>query len=434
MSFPVSSTGRALRRQESEIKICVVGLGYVGLPLACLLSTKFSAIGFDINEEKINQLKKGIDETGEVENLKQYHLEYINNPKDITKANFIIVAVPTPITEDNEPDLSLVEKASEIVGQNLPKGSIIVYESTVYPGVTEEICLPILEKESGLKGGVDFKIGYSPERVNPGDKEHTIDKITKVVSGQDKESLEVIAEVYGAITKVHQAPNIKTAEAAKVIENIQRDLNIALMNELSLIFKKLNLNTREVIAAAGTKWNFNKYYPGLVGGHCISVDPYYLTFKAKQLKYDPKVILAGRKINNEMSEYVAQTAINFLEKVKDPRILIMGLTFKENVPDIRNSKIKDVINYLKLTINYLYGYDPLLKNEVIKQNFAIEPINSLDNEKFDLIIVFSPHDEFRKISLADLNNHLTATKILMDLKEFYNKDEARKMGIKYWSL
>lgn len=414
--------------------ICVVGLGYVGLPLACLFSTKFPVIGFDINEEKINQLKKGIDETGEVEDLQQYHLEYTNNPKDIAKANFIIVAVPTPITEDNEPDLSLVESASKIVGQNLLKGSIIVYESTVYPGVTEEICLPILEKESGLKGGIDFKIGYSPERVNPGDKEHTIDKITKVVSGQDKEALRVIAEVYGAITKVHQAPNIKTAEAAKVIENIQRDLNIALMNELSLIFKKMDLNTREVIEAAGTKWNFHKYYPGLVGGHCISVDPYYLTHKAKQLGYDPEVILGGRKINNFMPQHVAETALDFLKNIKNPRILIMGLTFKENVPDIRNSKIKEVIGYFKRTIINLYGYDPLLKNGVIKEDFGIVPINNLDNEKFDLIIVFSPHKEFRKITLTDLNNHLTETKILMDLKEFYNAKEVRGLGMEYWSL
>jgi len=420
----------------NEKIICVVGLGYVGLPLACLFSTKFSVIGFDIDEEKINQLKKGIDETGEVEDLKQYHLEYTNNPKEILKANFIIVAVPTPITEDNEPDLSLVEKASEIVGQNLTKDSIVVYESTVYPGVTEEVCLPILEKESGFAGGIDFKIGYSPERVNPGDKEHTIDKIKKIVSGQDEETLEQVYQVYSSVISagVYKVSNIKTAEAAKVIENIQRDLNIALMNELSLIFQKLGLNTREVIAAAGTKWNFHKYYPGLVGGHCISVDPYYLTHKAKQLGYNPEVILCGRKINNYMPQHVAKVALDFLKDKNQPKILIMGLTFKENVPDIRNSKIKEVINYLKLTINYLYGYDPLLENEVIKEHFNVEPINSFNDEKFDLIIIFSPHEEFRKITLEKLNNHLTETKVLMDLKEFYNKDNARKLGIKYWSL
>lgn len=419
---------------KSEIKICVVGLGYVGLPLACLLSRKFPVTGFDVNAEKITQLKDGVDETKEVESLSQYNLNYTSDPAEITKANFIIVAVPTPILDNCEPDLSLVESATKIVGKNLSSGSIIVYESTVYPGCTEEICLPILEKESGLKNGQDFKIGYSPERVNPGDKEHTIDKIFKIVSGQDEESLKTISEVYGSITNIYQASSIKTAEAAKVIENIQRDLNIALMNELSLIFKKLNINTREVIEAAGTKWNFNKYYPGLVGGHCISVDPYYLTYKARQVGYHPEVILAGRKTNNSMTEFVAKTAIDYVKNVSDPRILIMGLTFKENVPDIRNSKIKEVIKHLRLKIKVLYGYDPLLKNEVIKNQFGVEPLNNFDSEKFDLIIVFSPHNEFKKITLADFNNHLTDNKVLMDLKEFYDKKEAKDLGIKYWSL
>ena len=426
----------------SETKICVVGLGYVGLPLACLLSKKYQVFGFDISEKKINDLKNGFDETGEIgKDLKNYQIEYSNSPAIISQANFIIIAVPTPVDENKDPDLTLVENASKLAGRNLSRGSIVVYESTVFPGCSEEICLPILEKESGLKLGIDFKLGYSPERVNPGDKEHAIDKIFKIVSGSDTEALAEIAEVYGSITQVHKAPNIKVAEAAKVIENIQRDLNIALMNELALIFDRLGLNTKDVIEAAGTKWNFHKYQPGLVGGHCIGVDPYYLTYKAQQLGYEPKVILAGRGVNEYMAEFVAGKLAG------NKRVLIMGLTFKENVPDIRNSKAKDLISKLKPRVIEIFGYDPLLnelKNEgrAIFNNllFGLPEKNIISSwppsEKFQAIIVFSPHDIFKeeKYSLANLIKICGGNPVLFDIKGFYDKTEAEKLGFKYLTL
>lgn len=419
--------------QEPQ-KITVVGLGYVGLPLSCLLSTKFEVFGFDINQEKIAKLKQGIDETKEVEDLQKYKVEFSADPSVINQATFIIVSVPTPVDQNNEPDLNMLKKASETVGQNLAKDSIVVFESTVYPGCTEEVCLPILEKESGLKAGVDFKIGYSPERVNPGDKERTIEKLTKNVSGQDQESLEIIAKVYGAvIPEIYKAANIKTAEAGKVIENIQRDLNIALINELSLIFKKIGINTKEVLEAAGTKWNFHKYSPGLVGGHCIPIDPYYLTYKAKLLGYDPKVILAGREINNYMAVHVAENALELLKDISSPKVLIMGLTFKENVPDTRNSKVKDIIKILKDKVE-IKALEPMLTSEIIRDEFGVEPTDWPVKEKFDLVLVFTPHDKFRDIKLENLLDIMNEPKILMDLKEFYNKEEASKLNINYWSL
>jgi len=412
-----------------ETKICVVGLGYVGLPLACLLSKNYSITGFDVNEKKIKDLENAIDETGEIEDLDKCNITYSSDPTVIKDANFIIVAVPTPIDEDKKPNLSLVKAATELVGQNLTQGSIVVYESTVYPGCTEEVCLPILAKESGLKLGSDFKIGYSPERVNPGDKEHTIDKVVKVVAGSDQEALAKIAEVYGSITQVHKASSIKVAEAAKVIENVQRDLNIALMNELTLIFDKLGISTKEVIEAAGTKWNFHKYYPGLVGGHCIGVDPYYLTYKAQNLGYDPKVILAGRGVNEYMSEFVAG-------KLQDKKkVLIMGLTFKENVPDIRNSKAKDLVSKLKEQGNEIFGYDPILKDGLDDFDVSVV-VDWPSNEKFDGIIIFSPHDEFKedKYSLENLKKICGDDPILFDVKGFYNKIEAEQVGFKYLTL
>ncbi|MFA5022555.1 MAG: nucleotide sugar dehydrogenase [Patescibacteria group bacterium] len=415
-----------------ETKICVVGLGYVGLPLACLLSKHYKVYGFDISRKKIADLKNGFDETGEVENVKQYNIEYFDDEQIIKQANFIIVAVPTPVLEDKKPDLSLVQSASTVVGKNLSAGSIVVYESTVFPGCTEEICLPILAKESGLKPGVDFKIGYSPERVNPGDKVHTIDKIFKVVSGSDKESLDKIAEVYGSITQIHKASNIKVAEAAKVIENIQRDLNIALMNELALIFDRLGISTKEVIEAAGTKWNFHKYLPGLVGGHCIGVDPYYLTYKAQQLGYDPKVILAGREVNEFMSEFVA-SKLNGCKKV-----LVMGLTFKENVPDVRNSKAKELIQKLKNQGSLVFGHDPILKNfDGIDQRFGISLLDELTGqEQFDGIVIFSPHQIFLqdKYSLKNLKAVCGPNPILFDIKSIFTKNEAEALGFKYLTL
>jgi len=415
-----------------ETKICVVGLGYVGLPLACLFSKEYQVLGFDISEKKINNLKKGIDETGEVDNLSQYNIRYSANPEIIKEANFIIVAVPTPITESQRPDLSLVESASEIVGRNLTCGSVVVYESTVYPGCTEEICIPILEKESGLKLGLDFKIGYSPERVNPGDKEHTIDKIYKIVSGNDLEALKRIAEVYGSITTVHKASSVKVAEAAKVIENVQRDLNIALMNELALIFDKMNISTKEVIEAAGTKWNFHKYQPGLVGGHCIGVDPYYLTYKAQQLGYEPKVILAGREINEYMAEFVASKLTG------KNKILVMGLTFKENVPDFRNTKAKELIDNLIKQGSEVSGIDPKLPLGAQPKDFSqVKLVQSLAGiSNLNAIVVFSPHEEFKSAtySLANLRKICGSNPILFDIKGFYNKAEAQNLGFKYLTL
>lgn len=423
-------------------KICVVGLGYVGLPLAIAFSKHFSVLGFDINPKRIDELKIGIDKTNEIQKdeLVSENLEFTANPMRITEANFVIVAVPTPIDDENKPDLTMIRNASKIVGQNLPKKSIIVYESTVYPGVTEEICKPILEEESGLKCGVDFKIGYSPERINPGDKEHTLDKVVKVVSGMDEETLNIVAETYSKCVSagVFRAKNIKTAEAAKVIENIQRDLNIALMNELFFIFEKLGLEMKDVLEAAETKWNFHKYRPGLVGGHCIGVDPYYLAHRALELGYVPKVILAGREINEAMSKYVANYITKKLKEIgKDPgksKILIWGLSFKENVLDIRNSKIKDVINHLREYHPEIVGYDPLIEED-FEKNFSIKKVDFESISQIDCLLIFSPHQTYRKITLQDLRLKMTLNNpILFDVKGFYDQEEAVKLGFIYKRL
>lgn len=422
-----------------DYKICIIGLGYVGLPLAAAFDKEFYVVGFDVNEKKIQGLKNGIDITGELskEEVLSSNINFTTDPSKIKECNFIVIAVPTPITEDHIPDLSYLKSASELVGKNLNKDSIVVFESTVFPGATEEVCLPIIEKESGLKPGIDFKIGYSPERINPGDKEHTVTKILKIISGMDKETTDKIAEVYGKIIRagIYKAPDIKTAEAAKVIENIQRDLNIALVNELSLIFDKMNIDTREVIEAAGTKWNFHKYYPGLVGGHCIGVDPYYLTYKAKHLDYNPRVILAGRGINEFMSKHLNNLVLKALMKQKKhivgAKILVMGLTFKENAPDIRNSKIKDVIKYLKSYSIEVKGYDPLISEQDI-DSFGIQPYQKGDI--YDAIIVFSPHNIFKEWTLDKLKEITTENPILIDVKAFYNKEEAKEKGFYYKRL
>lgn len=340
------------KRQSRSI--AVVGLGYVGLPIAVAFGKIGPVIGFDVNKKKIDELSKGLDRTGEVseKDLASTQVHYTSEPADLKKADFIIVAVPTPINEALQPDLTALQKASELIGRNLLPGSIVVYESTVYPGATEEVCLPILERTSGMKAGVDFKLGYSPERINPGDKEHTLEKIIKVVSAQDHESLDVVADTYALVVKagIHRASSIKVAEAAKVIENTQRDLNIALMNELSLIFHRLGIDTKSVLEAAGTKWNFLKFSPGLVGGHCIGVDPYYLTSKAESVGYHPEVILAGRRINHGMGKFVAEHTMKLLSQSSRPanelRVGVLGLTFKENVPDLRNSRVPDIIREL----------------------------------------------------------------------------------------
>ncbi|MFA6304936.1 MAG: nucleotide sugar dehydrogenase [Patescibacteria group bacterium] len=424
----------------NNTKICVVGLGYVGLPLACLLSKKYEVFGYDSNVEKIEELKRGYDRTDEVgDKLKEYNIKYSATPEVIKEANFIIVAVPTPIDNSKNPDLGPVEKASIIVGQNLTKGAIVVYESTVYPGCTEEFCMPLIEKESGLKYNQDFFLGYSPERVNPGDKEHTIDKIVKIVSGSTPEALKIVSEVYGSIINtIYPVSDLKTAEASKVIENIQRDLNIALMNELSLIFERMDIDTREVIEAAGTKWNFVKYFPGLVGGHCISVDPYYLTHKALELGYHPQVILAGRGVNDYMPHHVAEVVIKSLNAagkvLKDAKILILGLTFKENVPDLRNSKVKELMAELKGFNIELFGHEPLVKDSFIEHYFGMTNSKLADVPKVDAVIVFSPHHEFKELTLEKLKGMMNDAPILFDLKRFYDKQEAKNLGIVYKCL
>ncbi|MDX9702797.1 MAG: nucleotide sugar dehydrogenase [Candidatus Auribacterota bacterium] len=429
---------------ESAVRrICVVGLGYVGLPLAVAFGKSQHVVGFDINEARVAALRKGIDLTNETSNddLASCDVEYVSDPKRIRDCNFIIVAVPTPVNEAKIPDLTAVKSASVLVGKNLSKNSVVVYESTVYPGVTEDICKPILEQESGLRCGVDFKIGYSPERVNPGDKEHTIDKIVKIVSGMDDETLDIVAQVYGSVIKagVYKAPNIKTAEAAKVIENIQRDLNIALINELAIIFHKVGIDTREVINAACTKWNFHRYFPGLVGGHCIGVDPFYMTYLAVHLGIHPKVILAGRDTNDAMSKYVSEMALIELNKIgrvfKDTTVLIMGLTFKENVPDKRNSKAFDVVKYLRDFDVNVIGYDPLLEEGIVAgDNQKVLNVDFNEIEPFDCALLINGHNQFKEITLDVLKSKMRSNPILIDLKSFYSRNEALEKGFVYRNL
>jgi UDPglucose 6-dehydrogenase/UDP-N-acetyl-D-galactosamine dehydrogenase len=356
--------------------VCIVGLGYVGLPLAEAFSSHLNTIAFDIDEEKVKRLS---------ESNNKDNIEFTSDPAQIKEADFVLICVPTPVTKSKEPDLSYVKLAVEIIGRNLKKGAIVVLESTVYPGVTEEIVKPILEEESGLKCGADFKIGYSPERINPGDEAHALAKITKIVAGMNEETTEILAELYGLITNVYKAKDIKTAEAAKVIENIQRDLNIALVNELSLIFGKMGLSTKDVLEAAGTKWNFHRYSPGLVGGHCIPVDPYYLVHKAEELGYHPQVILAGRAINDSMPAHVAGMMIRGLNEagkvIKGSKVLIMGLAYKENVADTRESPAAGLVEGLREFGIEVYGWDPLLKREEI-EGFGVKALGEL-NEKMD---------------------------------------------------
>jgi len=405
--------------------VCVVGLGYVGFPLVEVFSKYFRVIGFDIDKKKVEELKK-----------KYSNLELTSESNNIKLADYVIIAVPTPITKSKEPDLFFVKSASKIVGKNLRKGAIVVLESTVYPGVTEEVVGPILEKESGLKLGRDFKIGYSPERVNPGDKKHTIDKITKIVSGMDEKAADELVNLYSRITTVFKARDIRTAEAAKVIENIQRDLNIALMNELSIIFNKIGLDTKDVLEAAYTKWNFNRYEPGLVGGHCIPVDPYYLVYKAKEIGYHPQVILSGRSVNDYMCKHVVDIAIRTLNEtgkvIKGSKILIMGLTFKENVADIRETPVNGIIKLLKEFKCEIFGYDPLLNEEQMK-NFDLKAVNNLHETKVDCIILTVVHDEFKKIRFDEFKKIMYDKPIIIDVRGRFRKD-AEKNGIIYRTL
>ena len=415
---------------SKEIKdktVCVVGLGYVGQPLAEAFSSHLRTIGFDIVSEKVNRIN-GSNEG---------KLLCTSDPAAIKKADFVLICVPTPITKHKEPDLAPVKSAAEVVGKNLKSGAIVVLESTVYPGVTEEIVVPILEKQSGMKCGTDFKVGYSPERVNPGDDAHSIDKITKIVSGMDEESTHKLAELYGLITHVFVARDIKTAEAAKVIENIQRDINIALMNELSLIFHKMGLNTQDVLAAAETKWNFHKYTPGLVGGHCIPVDPYYLVYKARELGYHPQVILAGRAVNDYMPKHVAEMAIKGLNDagkvIKGSKVLIMGLTYKENVPDTRESPAREMVKALQEYKVDVYGYDPLLSKKEI-EGFGVKAVEGVSEVNADCLILAVPHKQFKTMASEELLDMMKKNPILIDVKRLHQNQCSELDEFHYKSL
>jgi UDP-N-acetyl-D-galactosamine dehydrogenase len=431
--------------RKKKAKIAVVGLGYVGLPLAAAFGKKVDVIGFEIHADKVRQLEEGFDATGELsaEDLTNTQIKYTTNPADLREADFIIVTVPTPIDKNNNPDLSPMEKASQAIGQNLKKGAIIVYESTVYPGVTEDICVPILEHESGLKCGIDFKVGYSPERINPGDKVHTVEKIMKVVSGMDLETLDTVAQVYELVITagVHRASSIKVAEAAKVIENTQRDLNIALINELALIFNKLDIPTMDVLAAAGTKWNFLKFTPGLVGGHCIGVDPYYLTHKAEQIGYLPQVILAGRRINDGMGKYVAENTIKQMIKtgkvIKGSRVLVLGLTFKENVPDIRNTKVVDIVHELEDYGIEVMIHDPHANAEETLHEYGLKLTELPAVGQVDAVIYTVSHQAFANIGISQFkqlcsNGH--GQGVVIDVKNILKRADVEAAGMVYWSL
>lgn len=433
--------------KTKQAKVAVVGLGYVGLPLAVEFGKIVKTIGFDVDRWRVAQLKKQIDRNGESskeEIRSAKFLQVTSDPKRLKEARFIAVAVPTPVTASKLPDLYFVKSASEIIGANLSKGSIVVFEPTVYPGVTEEICVPILEKVSKLKYMKDFKVGYSPERINPGDKQHTLANIVKVVSGCDRVSLDEIAKIYGLIVQagIFRARSIKTAEAAKVIENTQRDLNIALMNELALIFHKAGIDTKSVIEAAGTKWNFVKAYPGLVGGHCIGVDPYYLTYKAEELGYHPQVILSGRRINDNMGKYVAEETVKRLiqtgKVVKGSRVVVLGVTFKENVSDIRNSRVIDLINQLKDYGMDVSVCDPLADKKSMKHEYGIDLVDYHVNLKADALVVAVSHEFFRKtLNLRTLKKHLIFTRgkaVLIDVKGMFDLDIFDGSGILYWRL
>ncbi|MBU2623761.1 MAG: nucleotide sugar dehydrogenase [Proteobacteria bacterium] len=427
-----------------EDKIAVIGLGYVGLPLAVHLSRHFSVTGYDCKPERINELKKYCDKTLEVtpEELAGTTINYTADPMELSLCRLIIVAVPTPIDEYKIPDLSPVKNAAATVGKHIIKGSIVVFESTVYPGVTEEICAPLIEAGSGFKYGVDFKMGYSPERINPGDKIHTIDNIIKVVSGSDRETGELLSLVYGRIVKagIHIASSIKVAEAAKVIENTQRDLNIALVNELSMIFNKMGIDTLEVLEAAGTKWNFLPFRPGLVGGHCIGVDPYYLTFKAEALGYHPEMILAGRRINDGMGKYIAEKAVKLLiragKQVRGARIAILGLTFKEDVPDLRNTKVVDIVNELKDFGVDVLIHDPLADAAEAKKYYGLDLEKNIDKlSGADTVIIAVIHRAYRELGLSGIAGLCSDDiRIVMDIKGAFRPEEARGINITYWRL
>lgn len=452
------------RISNRQDKISVIGLGYVGMPIAVAFAEKVNVIGFDVNKSKIKLYEEGIDPTKEVgsEVIKNTKVEFTSNELRLREARFHIVAVPTPVKEDHTPDLTPIESASKMLGKNLMKGSIVVFESTVYPGVTEDICIPLLERESGLKCGIDFKVGYSPERINPGDKVHRLETIIKVVAGQDEDALNNIAKVYELVVDagVYKAASIKVAEAAKVIENSQRDINIAFMNELSIIFNKMGIDTKDVLEAAATKWNFLNFTPGLVGGHCIGVDPYYLTYKAEQIGYHSQIILSGRKINDDMGKYVVENTVKKMIKankqINGAKVAVFGVTFKENCPDVRNTKVMDVIRELEDYGINVSVVDPIADKDDLWNEYKIKLCESNDIVEVDAIIFAVPHDIFKTIKLRDLKNmykknqwleltnEVAATSefesgrnkedsVLIDIKGMFNKKEVNENFV-YWRL
>ncbi len=422
--------------------ISVIGLGYVGLPVAVEFGRKTTVVGFDINEARLTELRGGHDHTGEVtaQDLASTRVKYTSSIDDLKQCTFHIVTVPTPVDTAHRPDMSLVLKATASIGRALRKGAVVVYESTVYPGATEEDCVPVLERESGLKFGVDFKVGYSPERINPGDREHTFTKIKKVVSGSDAEALERVATTYESVVTagVHRASSIRVAEAAKVIENTQRDLNIALINELALIFHRMGIDTNEVLQAAGTKWNFLNFKPGLVGGHCIGVDPYYLTHKAEQLGYIPQVILAGRRINDEMGTYVAQNAVREMilagHFIRGAKVLVMGLTFKEDCPDIRNSRVIDIIRELQNFGVEVQVYDPFANVEETWHEYKIRLTPAQQLGKANAVVMAVAHKPFRAMSMAQVRELMVDNPVLIDVKGLFTASEAETQKIRFWRL
>jgi len=431
---------------NKDEKISLVGLGYVGMPIAVAFAKKADVLGFDINEEKIEEYKGGMDPTNEVgdQAIKDTTVDFTADASRLQEAKFHIVAVPTPITEDNVPNLSPLEAASKTVGQNLTEGSIVVYESTVYPGVTEDVCIPILEEESGLTHGEDFKVGFSPERINPGDKENRLETIVKVVSGSDDEALDIIAQIYELVVDagVYKAESIRVAEAAKVIENAQRDINIAFMNELSIIFNMMDIDTKAVLEAAGTKWNFLNFTPGLVGGHCIGVDPYYLTYRAEQLGYHPDVVLAGREINDGMGKYVAESLVKELIQadvnIKRAKVAVLGFTFKENVPDFRNTRVIDIVDELKD-----YGIKPLIHDpqadfDEVYDEYGIEMDTYEDIKDMDAIILTVNHDEYKALTKEDFDklykDDANSSKVMIDVKGMLDRNEVETNGYNYFRL
>ena len=430
---------------NGEEKLSLVGLGYVGMPIAVAFGRKINVIGYDLNAQKVEQYKAGYDPTREVGDdvIKQANVEFTADETKLKEAKFHIVAVPTPVNDDHTPDLRPVEGASRTVGRNLVKGSIVVFESTVYPGVTEDICVPIMEKESGLTCGVDFKVGYSPERINPGDKVHRLETIVKIVSGMDEETLDTIAKVYELVVEagVYRADSIKVAEAAKVIENRQRDINIAFMNELSIIFNKLGIDTKSVLEAAGTKWNFLNFFPGLVGGHCIGVDPYYLTYKAEEMGYHSQIILSGRRINDDMGRYVAENVVKNLIKadiaVKTARVAILGFTFKENCPDTRNTKVIDIVKELRE-----YGIEPVIVDETAdaqeaERLYGVKLAGREAVKDLDALVIAVAHEEFSHLSkeeIAGFFNQAHEKKVLVDIKGILNRRDYMTEEYMYWRL